>query len=332
MRSSLILICLPTEQWRLHKVSLFSEDRHIKKIFSKGSFLGLRCILLAILSCVFLLSDYNKHLLAPVRTILSYALSPIQYVARLPDDVISWVELGVTTKKNLINENAELHAKQLTLEAEVQKLAFLEQENAELHALLGSAEKTKDKILSARLLTQDFNGLNKQVVINRGKHDGVFVGQPLLDAGGLMGQIISVDSTASKALLITDTQSAIPVTNIRTGARSIAVGVGEPDSLELAYTPDTSDVKVGDLLVTSNLGLRLPEGYPVGIVKVIKHVSGERFAKVIITPNARVDRSRYVLLVWPGQPKVNKEAKQVVKSSPKQKTKSKSKVTKSSTT
>jgi rod shape-determining protein MreC len=119
----------------------------------------------------------------------------------------------------------------------------------------------------------------------------------------------------SRVLLITDAKSAIPVIDVRNGLRSVAVGVGDSSSIELAYVPETSDVKEGDLLVTSNLGLRLPEGYPVGIVHSVRHILGERFAKVVVIPSAKVESSRYVLMIWPGQPKIEKTQTKDIKSS-----------------
>lgn len=278
-------------------------------------------------TCVILfVSDYNFKIFNPVRDVLSLLLTPIQYIANTPSELFGIIKTDFSTKKELIIENTKLKDSQLILQAQVQKLAFLEDENEKLRTLLGTATKINEKVIAAQLLAVDFNNLNKQVILNKGKNDSVYVGQPILDAYGFLGQVISVDSITSRVLLITDTQSAIPVMDVRNGLRSVAIGVGLPGSLELAYVPDTSDVKVGDLLVTSNLGLRLPEGYPVGVVSSVRHVVGERFAKVVIIPNAKVDSSRYVLMVWPGQPKVAKvvakDAKSSSKVSPKSKAKS----------
>lgn len=294
-----------------------------KKIFLKGSFLGFRATLFIILSLVLIFFDYRFNLFAPAKNGLSLFLTPIQYVANLPTTLVDIAEIDFATKKALIAENTALKDQQLLLQAKIQKQAFLEEENQKLRTLLGSAQQIKDKVLIAELLAVDFNNLNRQIIVNKGKNDGVYVGQPVLDAYGFMGQVISVDNMTSRVLLITDTQSAIPVLNVRNGMRSVAIGVDSPNTLELSYVPETSDVKVGDLLVTSNLGLRLPEGYPIGVISSVRNIVGERFAKVIVTPSSHVDSSRYVLMVWPGE--INKPAKTAPKPKQKAKTKAKNK-------
>ena len=299
--------------------------RVIKKLFSKGSWLGLSSCLLGMFSFVLVICDYQTHWFLPFREVLSLALSPIQYVANLPTEIFHKVEIEVATKKELIKENANLRTEQLLLRAQIQKLAFLEQENGELRALLGFSAKIKDKVVTAQLLAADFNNLNKQVIINKGKNNGVYVGQPVIDANGFIGQVIAVDTITSRVLLITDTESAIPVIDVRTGMRFIAMGVGTSTGVELEYVPDTYDVKVSDLIVTSNLGNRLPEGYPVGVIDSIRHIPGERFAKIALKPSAHVDTGRYVLVLWPGELKIEKNVKDAEKDNIKSKNKTRSK-------
>jgi rod shape-determining protein MreC len=285
----------------------------------------LRSTLFIAISFTFFIFDSQFTFLSPVKDLLSLCLTPIQYTASFPSELFDIVATDFSTKKELIIENNRLKEKEFLLQAQVQKLVFLEEENEKLKTLLGATTKINEKVLAAQLLAVDFSNLNKQVVLNRGKNDNAYIGQPVLDAYGFMGQVISADSISSRVLLITDSQSAIPVMNVRSGLRSVAIGIGLPNTLELAYVSDTADVKAGDLFVTSNLGLRLPEGYPVGVVNTVGHVAGERFAKVILTPSAKVDSSRYVLMIWPGQPKIEKTGAKDIKATSKtmQKTKSK---------
>jgi rod shape-determining protein MreC len=132
--------------------------------------------------------------------------------------------------------------------------------------------------------------------INKGKTDGIYVGQPVIDAHGLFGQVTLVGPKFSKVLLVTDVKSAIPVTIVRNGVQAIATGTG--DGIELINISETIDIKEGDFLVTSGMGQRFPAGYAVGVVQAIKRVAGERFMKVLLTPSAHIKSSRNVLLIW----------------------------------
>jgi rod shape-determining protein MreC len=99
-------------------------------------------------------------------------------------------------------------------------------------------------------------------------------------------------------MLITDPNHALPVQVNRNGLRSIAVGTGRANQLELTYLPNNADIRVGDQLVTSGLGGRFPYGYPVGTVVRVEQDPRQPFAKVVAQSNARLDRNREVLLVW----------------------------------
>ena len=210
----------------------------------------------------------------------------------------------------MLKENAELRAEQFILQEKVQRLDFLEQENAELRNLLSSSAQMHLKTLAAQLLEISSGGFNQEATVNKGKHDGLYVGQPVLDAKGILGQIIAVGLGASKVMLLTDSKSAIPAMIVRNGVQVIVIGTGSSDILELANFPETSDVKVGDFLVSSSLGQHFPEGHPVGIVNAVKHAAGERFMQVIITPSAEIGRSRHVLLAWMETQPIDKDLMQ----------------------
>ena len=106
---------------------------------------------------------------------------------------------------------------------------------------------------------------------------------------------------SSTAMLITDTSHAIPVQVNRNGLRSIALGSGTINRLELPYIPNSADIQPGDLLITSGLGGRFPPGYPVAIVNAVQHDPGNAFASVVTLPLANLNRSHEVLLIWPEQ-------------------------------
>lgn len=226
-------------------------------------------------------------------------VAPIQYLVDRPVEFIRWVETSFMTQQNLLIENAQLRARQLLLYAKLQKVAALESENDQLRALLRSSTNIHEKVTVAQLLAVDLAPFTQQIVIDKGERDGVYVGQPVLDAYGVMGQIIAVGPLNSRVLLITDPRSAVPVQNSRNGNRAITAGLGFDGALELINVPVTTDFRQGDFLVTSGLGGNYPPGYPVGVINKVRLSQGDKFAEISITPAAHVNQSRQVLLVWP---------------------------------
>jgi rod shape-determining protein MreC len=138
-----------------------------------------------------------------------------------------------------------------------------------------------------------------QIQINKGSLDRLYEGQPLLDSQGVMGQLIDVGPFTARAMLITDPSHAIPVQVNRNGLRTIALGTGSIDRLDLPHIPNNADIRVGDLLVTSGLGGRFPPGYPVADVTAVEQDPGDTFSHISARPRAALDSSREVLLVWP---------------------------------
>ncbi len=235
-----------------------------------------------------------------IRSQISVVILPLQTIVDRPVQFYHWVENSFSTQQDVLEENARLRARQIMLQAKLQKLLSLERENAQLRELLSSSTShVSDKMVVAQLLSADLDPLTQEVVVDKGTREGVFIGQPVLDAYGIMGQVIDVGLFTSKILLITDARSAIPVQDTRNGLRAIVSGTSYSDELILLHTPTTVDVKVGDYFVTSGLGGRFPFGYPVGQVAAIKKATTERFASIIIKPAAHVDRARLVVLVWP---------------------------------
>ncbi len=263
------------------------------------------------LCVVLLLSD--KHL-APaehVRHVLGYINTPVHWVAGIPVQIGMWAEESATSRAELVDENKQLKNEALILKQKVQQMVSLRAENNRLRELLNASEQLDDEVLVAELIGVDPDPYTHEIILNKGTNDGVFVGQPILDALGLMGQVIEVMPYTSRVLLLADSNHAIPVQVNRNGLRTIVVGSGKLDELVLVYVPDTADIRVGDLLVSSGLGSRYPKGYPVGEITSVEHDPGEPFAIVKAKPMAHLDRSRYVLMVFSAQsrlPTISQEA------------------------
>jgi rod shape-determining protein MreC len=243
--------------------------------------------------------DHRQDHLEKVRSALSVFVYPLQYVANLPITVTNWASEVLTTRARLMEENAWLRDEQLVLSSKIQKFEILEAENERLREMLQSSERLGERVLIAELLAIDLQPFRHQIVINKGQREGVYDGQPIVDANGVMGQIVHVGPFSSTVLLLTDPTHAIPVQINRNGLRSVAVGTGQSHILQLEHLSNNVDIREGDLVVSSGLGSRFPSGYPVGVVHNISRVPGEPFAKVTIIPSAQLEKSREVLLVWP---------------------------------
>jgi rod shape-determining protein MreC len=250
------------------------------------------------LSLILFFCDYRFHCFSVLRDKLSPVLMSIQYVVNRPSELVHDVAVNFVSKQVTLEDNARLSSKLLLINTKLQRLSYLEHENAELRLLLNYSRQIKGEILPAELITSATDNFTQQITIDRGKHQGVYIGQPVLDAYGLFGQVVMVEPDMSTVMLITNSKSAVPVMVIRSGLQAIAFGMGHCDCLELANVPETADVKVGDSLVTSGLGRIFPPGYQVGTVREIKRVLGERFMKVLISPNAHINKSLHVFLVW----------------------------------
>jgi len=214
--------------------------------------------------------------------------------------VTDWFSESLATRRRLQEENDSLRTQQFMQKAQLLKLAALEAENIRLRELLDSSFEVGEKRLIAELMSVNLDPYKHQIVINKGELDDIYAGQPLLDAKGVMGQIVHTGPYTSTVVLITDPSHAIPVQVNRNGLRSIALGSGTINRLELPYIPNNADIQPGDLLITSGLGGRFPPGYPVAVVDTVQHDPGRTFSQVVATPLANLNRSREVLLVWPG--------------------------------
>jgi rod shape-determining protein MreC len=249
------------------------------------------------LSVVMMTVDHRFHALDGARDVLATAIYPLQYVARLPTHIQGWLNENLAGRATLLEENARLREKQVFLNVQLQKLTTLEAENRRLRSLLESAVNTPERVLVAELLAVDFDPYRHHILLNRGRQHGVYVGQPVLDQQGVIGQIVRADPFTATTILITDPNHALPIQVNRTGARTLALGTGNFQELELPHIPNNEDVKVGDLLVTSGMGGRFPRGYPVGTVTKVEFDPGSPFAHIVARPVARLDRIREVLLL-----------------------------------
>ncbi|MGI2132879.1 rod shape-determining protein MreC [Shewanella baltica] len=268
----------------------------MKPIFVRGISNQFRLTLAIILSVALLVAN---HRLDPVRQNLSSVFSPLQYLASVPGAALDWSSESFATRNMLALQNKELLRQQLLMSERLQRFEHLRQENERLRALLGSPAYLDSRKMVAEVLEVASDPFHHYVVLNHGSRSGVFVGQPVVDAQGVVGQVVQVSEMTSRVLLLSDVSHGLPVRITRNDVRLVANGTGELDEIELRHVAKSTDIRVGDLLVTSGLGNRFPEGYPVARVLEVLTEDGQSYARVTAQPLAALDRIRYVLLIWP---------------------------------
>ena len=271
----------------------------MKSLFEHGPSLRTRLLLALIIAGALMFLDHRLQTMQPVRSFLSTATAPVQYLAVLPEEVMNRVVYLATTRSALREDNLRLRDELLELEMAVQRLNFLENENARLRQLLGSEVRQASRRMVAEVVAVATDPFSHQVVINKGYANGVYEGQPVLDNRGILGQVISVARTTARVILISDQSHAISLRAERNDIRVIAKGIGDLNQLELSFIPHSTELKEGDVLMSSGLGGVFPEGYPVAEISSIDRDERLQYARVLVTPFAQLDRVRTLLLLWP---------------------------------
>jgi len=237
------------------------------------------------------------RLLEPVERTLLNVVAPLVFVAEIPYLLSDEVGDVVATREGLLERNADLERRVLELSQVSQQYMALKAENERLRALLGSRARLPSEVLISEIVGVVPAPGTHMVVLDKGADDDVRLGDAVIDAQGLFGQVVDVGGYTSRVMLITDPNHAVPVQVNRNGVRSIAGGTGQLDLLQLENVAVTADIREGDLLETSGLGGRFPPGYPVGYVESVAIEPTAAFASVAVRPLAELDRSRHVLVV-----------------------------------
>ena len=242
--------------------------------------------------------DHHQHHLKWLRNALGTLITPIIYLADIPADFFAWGGENLMTRSQLRQQNNQLKNEALVLRAQLQKFVAIQAENARLRNLLGNENRKVDRRLVAEIIQIDSDPFSLRFLINKGSNHDVYLGQTVIDAYGIVGQVVEVTPFSARVLMIADATHAIPVRVNRNGVRANLVGTGQIGTLALQHVPDTTDIKVGDMLLSSGLGERFPDGYPVATVTQVITDPGENYAQVLAKPVAKLERSALVLLVW----------------------------------
>jgi rod shape-determining protein MreC len=271
----------------------------MQSVFGRGPSLQLRLLVALLASVALMVADTRLDSFTKVRSYMLSLASPLQYLANVPVQLMDRVSEQVISRAQLQQQSKILEDQLRLLRSDLLTMGSLRKENARLRALLDSPVRKDGRKMVAEIMSVDSNPFFLQVVIDKGSFDGVYEGQPVLNERGVIGQVLHVASKNSQVILISDASHAIPVRIERNDIRAIAEGSGELDRLQLRHIPRSTDVKVGDRLVTSGLGGRFPEGYPVAIVSRFDYIEGKPYADLEAKPIVNLDRLRYLLLLWP---------------------------------
>ncbi len=260
----------------------------------------LRLLVYLVLAIVLIALDSRGGWLSQVRMQANLLIQPIWAVAGLPGRIGSQVRDNAATHAQLVEETRDLRNQLLVANARLTRLQTAALDNAQLRELLNVAERRGLDVQLAPILNIDLDPTRQRLLLDAGSREGVLLGQAVIDAGGLMGQVIEVTPLHSTVLLLTDPDHAVPVSVARNGVRLIVYGRG--DRLELRDIPLSAGVQVGDEIVTSGLGGRFPAGFPVGKVSELHPDDTHAFLVGELTPAAKLDRGRDVLLLRAGKP------------------------------
>ena len=241
--------------------------------------------------------DFNGKYLNTLRSYLSAAVYPVHVLVNTPKNLFSSISGNINKQEKLDLKNQEIKKENIILKSKIQQVYKLESENKRLRALLDSKPEYQNELTFAEIVSIN-NDVNKhRIIINKGSRKNVYSGDIVSDSKGIIGQIIRDHIIGSEVLLITDPEHAIPIEIARNGLRSIALGVGNYEHIVLNYLPISADIKKGDVLITSGLGGKYPEGYPVATVKSISNLTGELFLKIEAKPFAELKNINEVWVI-----------------------------------
>ena len=269
-----------------------------RPIIGRGPPLGATFVALALASVALMVADKRYDQLEQVREWLSAAAYPVQVAVDLPFRAWDWLTSSFADRSRLREENLELTARLRLANLQLQRFAALEDENRRLRDMRANSAGVADRVLVASIMNVDLDPFRHRVLVDKGARDGVFKGQAVLDAEGIFGQVAQVHAETAEVILITDAEHAIPVQSNRSGLRTIAVGTGDAGRLSLPFVTGESDLKTGDLLISTGIGGVFPRGYPVAEVTRVDRTAAATFAVVDARPTSQLDRNREVLLVW----------------------------------
>ncbi|OZI27334.1 rod shape-determining protein MreC [Bordetella genomosp. 7] len=266
-------------------------------LFRRGPAAELRLAVMVVLSLVLLVLDSQFHVLEPLRRVVALGLYPFQRTVMAPRDLVQQVNEWVNAANRIRTENEALQRQRIELSQVATHAAQLAAENAQLRRLLGVTDTVEQAAVVVEVLYEPANSFQERLVFNKGSQAGLAPGMPVIDEGGVVGQIVRVTPMAAEAALVTDERVSIPVQVLRNGLRLIAFGSNTPGRIEVRYLAANADIKEGDVIVTSGVGGLFPAGLPVAKVQAVERDTASGFARALCEPLAHPERYRHFLVL-----------------------------------
>lgn len=266
-------------------------------LFASGQADTLRLIVYLIAAVALMITDHHGRYLDQVRAALSTLVVPLYRIAQAPVEGAKWLHAAGGERVALKRENDTLRAELLLAQARLNAARIEIEQSLRLQDLVETAQRHR---LAGRMISVfdiDIDPYRQRLLLDGGSVNGVRVGQPVIDAWGLVGQVVVVSPTSSTVLLLTDSEHAVPVRNLRTGQRAVAYGQGRDDRILVPNLPMNSDLEIDDVLVTSGLGGRFPSGFPVAVIRELGPDANGNFAQAWAQPFADLRRSSELLLL-----------------------------------
>jgi rod shape-determining protein MreC len=274
-------------------------ERSPPPLFNQGPSTHARLLFYAALSVALLFIDARYQALSVLRQTVGTILYPAQQAALWPRQAVRAVDDYFASQTVLQKENEQFRQERLLGAQALQGQQQLAAENAQLRSLLDLRQRMTSPGLVAEILYDARDPYVRKVVLDKGLKHNVQLGQPVIDAEGVVGQVIRVFPLTAEVSLLTDRDQTIPVQIVRNGLRAIAFGGAEPQTLELRFMAANADIQNGDVLVTSGLDGVYPPGLAVGRVIRIERNAASSFARVVSAPLGGIDRySHYLILQW----------------------------------
>ena len=264
---------------------------------SRGQYSASKLLVSLILSFGLIYLDHKDQYLNKVRSYISATIYPLYVATNAPKNIFLNLKESMGQREKIVLENQRLKTENIALSSKIQKIYKLEKENRRLHELLDSKPKSEDVFVLAEIIAENPDPFKHRIIINKGSKENVQVNQSVADSKGIIGHIFRDQIFGSEVLLITDPEHAIPIEVARTGLRSIALGTGSYEEIQLSFLAANTDIQKGDILLTSGLGEQYPSGYPVGVIEQVSVIEGEPLLEVLAKPFAKLTNINEVWVI-----------------------------------
>ena len=264
---------------------------------SRGQYSASKLLVSLILSFGLIYLDYKDQYLNKLRSYISATIFPMYVATNAPKNIFLNLKESMGQREKIVLENQKLKTENIDLSSKIQQIYKLEKENRRLHELLDSKPKSEDVFVLAKIIAENPDPFKHRIIIDKGSKENVQVNQSVADSKGIIGHIIRDQIFGSEVLLITDPEHAIPIEVARTGLRSIALGTGSYEEIQLSFLAANTDIQKGDILLTSGLGEQYPAGYPVAVIEKVSVLEGEPFLEVLAKPFAKLTNINEVWVI-----------------------------------